>query len=67
MELPPELLSIIKEYSMPLSRPDWRQGCYANRLYDGYYYNFKQTIRIMIQLIDYRYNTYQVDLFEIVL
>ena len=24
MELPDEVLSIIKEYSMPITRPDWR-------------------------------------------
>jgi len=25
MELPADVLSIIKEYSMPLSRPDWKR------------------------------------------
>lgn len=24
MELPPEIVAIIKEYSMPCTRPDWR-------------------------------------------
>ncbi len=28
MELPDELLMIIKEYAKPLTRPNWRQGSY---------------------------------------
>lgn len=31
MELPDDILMIIKEYSMPMTRPDWRRGCYYNR------------------------------------
>lgn len=31
MELPDDVLKIIKEYSQPITRPDWRQGCYYNR------------------------------------
>ena len=31
MELPDDILKIIKEYSQPISRPDWRRGCYYNR------------------------------------
>ena len=31
MELPDDVLRIIKEYSMPISRPDWKKGCYFNR------------------------------------
>ena len=31
MELPDDILIIIKEYSMPITRPDWRKGCYFNR------------------------------------
>jgi len=31
MELPDYILKIIKEYSQPISRPDWRRGCYNNR------------------------------------
>jgi len=31
MELPYDVLKIIKEYSQPLTRPDWRQGCHYNR------------------------------------
>lgn len=31
MELPDDVLKIIKEYSQPISRPDWREGCFFNR------------------------------------
>jgi hypothetical protein len=31
MELPDDILKLIKEYSMPVTRPDWRKGCYCNR------------------------------------
>ena len=31
MELPPDLLILIKEFAQPISRPDWRQGCAINR------------------------------------
>jgi len=31
MELPDDILKIIKEYSMPISRPDWKKGNYCNR------------------------------------
>ena len=67
MELPDELLSIIKQYSMPLTRPDWRLGCYANRIHKNRLYYLNKTIKIMIQIIDYRYNNYLVDLFELIL
>jgi len=31
MELPIELQMIINEYAKPITRPDWRKGCYFNR------------------------------------
>ena len=32
MELPPEIVNIIRDYSKPIGlRLDWRQGCYYNR------------------------------------
>jgi hypothetical protein len=31
MELPDDILRLIKEYMQPITRPDWRQGCYFNR------------------------------------
>lgn len=31
MELPDDILKLIKEYSMPMTRPDWRKGCYCYR------------------------------------
>jgi hypothetical protein len=35
MELPDDILKLIKEYSAPVSRPDWRKGAAFNRFYDG--------------------------------
>jgi hypothetical protein len=32
MELPDDILMIIREYSKPLTRPDWRLGSYFNRI-----------------------------------
>jgi len=31
MELPTDVLMYIKEFSRPISRPDWRKGCAFNR------------------------------------
>jgi len=31
MILPDDVLALIKEYSMPLTRPDWRSGAYFKR------------------------------------
>jgi hypothetical protein len=31
MEFPEDILMIIREYSKPLTRHDWRLGCYYNR------------------------------------
>ena len=31
MELPQELLILIKEFSKPITRPDWRRGCAHRR------------------------------------
>jgi len=28
MEFPQDILKIIKEYSMPITRPTWREGCW---------------------------------------
>ena len=50
MELPDDVLRIIKEYSMPISRPDWRQGCYYNRFpYNilGKLYTFKYMLKLI--------------------
>ena len=32
MELPDDILDIIKKYYQPISRPDWRHGCYYCRI-----------------------------------
>lgn len=31
MEFPPELVRVIREYSMPVCRLDWRRGSYISR------------------------------------
>ena len=35
MEFPDDILMHIKEYSKPMTRPDWRKGAAFNRYYDG--------------------------------
>lgn len=50
MELPDDVLRIIKEYSMPISRPDWRQGCYFNR-HPYKIVNKLYTFKYMIKLL----------------
>ena len=49
MELPDDVLSIIKEYSMPITRSDWRKGCYYNRFpykVNKNYFTFKYILRL---------------------
>jgi hypothetical protein len=73
MELPPEILSIIKEYSRPIgTRSDWRKGCFVNRSWvdNGFYYesySFKATIKLMKQINDFRYNYHHIEIFNMVL
>jgi len=46
LELPDDVLHIIKEYSMPLTRPDWRtlhRMTYKTLLVDFYYEIIKRT------------------------
>ena len=33
MYMPIELSNLINEYAKPITRPDWRKGCYTNRLF----------------------------------
>jgi len=57
MELPDDVLKIIKEYSQPITRPDWRKGCYYNR-FPYRIHNIKYTFNYFVLLIYrmYRYN-----------
>ena len=53
MELPDDILKIIKEYSQPLTRPDWRKGCYFNRRpyrVNNKYYTFKFMLRLLYKI-----------------
>jgi len=33
MELPADVLMIIKEFSKPVTRVDWREGCFIKRMF----------------------------------
>jgi hypothetical protein len=53
MELPDDILKIIKEYSMPITRPDWRKGCYFNRYpfkINNKLYTFKYMLRLVYKI-----------------
>ena len=53
MELPDDVLKIIKEYSMPITRSDWRKGCYFNRYpfnVNKKYYTFKFMLRLIYKI-----------------
>ncbi len=48
-ELPKEIIDLIKEFSMPLSRPDWRLGNYHTRIFNttiDVIFIFKEYIKI---------------------
>ena len=45
MYLPIELQQIIKEYSMPLTRADWRQGCFFSITFPFFEYLIHSTSR----------------------
>jgi hypothetical protein len=58
MEFPKEIQMIINEYAKPMTRPDWRKGCYFNRHpyyvsrygirnYKTAQYTFKDIVRFM--------------------
>jgi hypothetical protein len=54
MELPDDILNIIKEYSQPMTRPDWRKGCYYNRRLYGVYglkYKFKFIVNLLHRVL----------------
>lgn len=45
MELPQDVLDIIREYSKPLTKGDWRQGSYFKRNFNLYNCLIKQISR----------------------
>lgn len=61
MELPDDILNNIKEYSQPITRPDWRKGCYYNR-FPFRIYNIKYTFKYFILLI---YRLYRYDILNL--
>jgi len=53
MELPDDILNIIREYSKPLTRPDWREGCYYNRCIRDcleYDLTLEEVVEIVVQV-----------------
>jgi len=63
MELPEDVLMIIREYSKPLTRPDWRLGCYYNRIkyyvLSGIEIPFGQVIFTAFRMAFLNYVTYK--------
>lgn len=45
MYLPDDLLKIIKEFSMPITRGDWKHGSYFKRNFNLYHYLIQQIAR----------------------
>jgi hypothetical protein len=45
MEIPQDVLILIKEFSKPISRPDWRQGCFFKINYHLYNYLIRMIYR----------------------
>ncbi len=45
MQLPDDILVIIKEYSKSITRPDWRQGSYYKQNYSLFNYLIQQIAR----------------------
>jgi hypothetical protein len=59
MELPDDILKIIKDYSMPITRPDWRKGCYFNRYpfkINNKLYTFKYMLRLVYKIYSGKIN-----------
>ncbi len=52
MELPEELVRVIREYSMPMCRLDWRRGSYVYRTSDPLESNFHT--EILMKVHDWR-------------
>lgn len=73
MEFPPEILSIIREYSRPIgTRSDWRKGCFVNQYWvdTGFYYesySFSATLKLIKDINDFRFTYHHIELFEMVL
>ena len=61
MELPYDVLNIIKEFSNPITRPDWRLGCYYNRqsyFILGGYMSFDHIIYTLFKITYFNYEHY---------
>lgn len=60
MELPQDVLTIIKDFSKPITRGDWKKGCYYKR-YLNCEFSWRQTILYCgeyLDLYNYDYDDY---------
>jgi hypothetical protein len=60
MELPDDVLMYLKEFTRPISRPDWRKGCALNRgEYDDIFINYiEYTFYRMVNPLNLEANGY---------
>jgi len=61
MILPDEILAIIKEYSKPLTRPDWRQGCWFKQQL-RHNTNYHRYIQYLV-MISFRFTPFQLSIY----
>jgi hypothetical protein len=61
MILPDDVIALIKEYSMPITSPDWRQGCYYKRQL-SYNTNYENYIAYLV-LISFRFQPWQLQMY----
>ena len=56
MELPDDILDIIRKYYQPISRPDWRQGSYFCRIItkENFYSYHEYMKNVMTVAVRYR-------------
>ena len=61
MELPDDVISLIKEYSMPITSPKWRNGCYFKQQlkYNTNYHNYI----LYLVMISFRFTPNQLSIF----
>ena len=55
MEFPQDIQNIINEYAKPITRPDWRKGCYFSRYSHPYFETYQELITQSVY--DFNYDT----------
>ena len=61
MEFPDDILGVIREFSRPLCRVDWRQGSYIRRMYVSPASNFHSDV--LMRVHDWRERNLEFDHF----